>query len=262
MNLYVSVIRRRLGGTRATRPLNTNGMEIVLARGAAQKKLMASRERRGGRGAVFFSRWMDDCNQSEKVFCPDYSLQSVSQGNDMYIILHLDGAASRTLPVSTSPKTWRERCGERSATCHSKGKGLDFISLNGFSRQLSPWGPCPDLLQFRGWHHLMYISTKRRRFPLFFLLADILAVFEWIGTRNFTVRGQWKNWAFRGTKWKCDMENNYIHIWAAHVRQQTQLCQRFDFGTIDFYKKNVTFTLFEKTWAMAACAKLCYAPLP
>lgn len=81
-------------------------MEIVVARGAAPQQLMALWERRGGRAlTVFFLRWMDDCNQREKDFCPDYSLQSVSLGNDMYIILRMDSTASHTLPVSTLPKT-------------------------------------------------------------------------------------------------------------------------------------------------------------
>lgn len=64
------------------------------------------------------------------------------------------------------------RYGEPSATCQSKGKGLVFTSFNEFSRQLSPWGPRPDLLRFRRWHHLMYISTKQRRFPAVSSLAE------------------------------------------------------------------------------------------
>lgn len=106
------------------------------------------------------------------------------------------------------------RYGEPSATCHSEGKGLVFTSLNEFSRQLSPWGPRPDLRRFRRWHHLMYISTKRRRFSAVSSpkearsLTHSLSVNGYAG--NFSVRGHSKNWAFRGTKWKYG-KNNYIH---------------------------------------------------
>lgn len=121
MNLYVSVVAPPMCWVSCT-----NGMEIVLAR-------CRSWWRRGGRALFspcFPLRWMDDCNQREKDFCPDYSLQSVSLGNDMYIILRMDSTASHALPVSTLPKTWWEI---------RRAIGLLPIQREGVSFHFSQW---------------------------------------------------------------------------------------------------------------------------
>ncbi len=155
------------------------------------------------RSTLFSCQWMDDCNQSKKDFCPDYSLQSVSLGYYMYIILWTDSTASRTLPLSTLPKTWWE-IWRTIGHLPFEREGVSFhffqwvlpatVTMGTPSWPLSIQELTPFNVHFHKTMILGCLFTERSS------LTRSFSVNGYAG--NFSVRGHSKHFAFRGTKWK------------------------------------------------------------